>query len=124
MNESKAKGFTLIECVVSMVLVVICFSAVYGLLTICVRTEVISREIREANSLARLKLEYLKVSTRTPGGSLTGDTAGYFDNPHPRYTRRWRISDDPMGSQTVVVVMVPNTSGDALPEIELVTRMY
>jgi Tfp pilus assembly protein PilV len=122
-EKTNTKGFTIIECVIAMVLVVAGFTAVFSLLTVCIRTEVISRELSTANSLARLKMEELKNSARTPGGSLTSDAASYFDKPNFRYTRRWQISADSMGSQTVVVLMKPNTSGVVLPEIRLITRM-
>jgi len=124
MGEGKnTKGFTLIECVIAMVLVVVGFSAVFSLLTICVRTELISRELTTANSLARLKMEELKNSGRNAGGSLTSNTTNYFDQPNPKYWRRWQISADPMGTQTVAVVMIPSTSGTVLPEVKLTTRM-
>ncbi len=118
-----SKGFTLIECVIAMVLVVVGFMAIFSLLTVCLRTEVIAREMTTANSLARMKVEELKNSTRLPGGSLTSDVTNYFDNPTSRYTRRWQISTDAMGTQTVVVLMTPNAAGILLPEIRLTTRM-
>ncbi len=123
-KETNTEGFTLIECLIAMVLVVAGFSAVFSLLTVCVRTEVISRELTVANSLSRLKMEELKNSPRSSGGSLTNDVANYFDKPNPRYTRRWQISADPMGTQTVVVLMIPAASGILLPEVRLTTRMY
>jgi len=122
-GKTDTKGFTIIECVIAMVLVVVGFMAIFSLLTVCIRTEVISRELSAANSLARLKMEELKNSPRSSGGSLTSDATNYFDNPTFRYTRRWQISADSMGSQTVVVLMTPNSSGVILPEVRLTTRM-
>jgi prepilin-type N-terminal cleavage/methylation domain-containing protein len=122
MNE-RSKGFTLIECMIAMVLVVTGLLAVISLLTVCVRTEVVSRELGTVNSFSRLKLEELKNSSRTPGGSLTSNVTGYFDNPTPKYTRRWEITDDPSGTQTVTVIMTPTTKGYLLPEVKLTTRM-
>ncbi len=122
-EKTDIKGFTLIECVIAMVLVVVGFMAIFSLLTICLRTEVIAREMTTANSLARLKIEELKNSARSPGGSLTGDVTNYFDTPSSRYKRRWQISTDSMGSQTVTVLMTPNSPGILLPEIRLATRM-
>jgi len=122
-GKENSKGFTLIECVIAMVLVVVGFMAVFSLLTICLRTEVIAREMTTANSLARLKVEELKNSARNPGGSLTANTTNYFDNPSSRYTRRWQVSTDSIGTQTVTVLMTPNNSGVILPEIRLITRM-
>lgn len=106
-----------------MVLVVSGFMAVFSLLTVCVRTEVVSRELTQANALSRLKIEELKNTGRVAGGSLTSDVPNYFDNPTSRYTRRWQISVDPMGTQTVTVLMTPNTAGVPLSEVRLTTRM-
>jgi prepilin-type N-terminal cleavage/methylation domain-containing protein len=122
-RKTDTKGFTIIECVIALVLVVIGFTAVFSLLTVCVRTETISRELSTANSLSRLKMEELKNSVRSPGGSLTSNVTNYFDQPNFRYTRRWQISTDSMGTQTVVVLMTPNNTGIILPEVRLTTRM-
>lgn len=125
LKENDTKGFTLIECVIAMVLTLIGLSAVLSLLAFCLRTEVFSRELATANSLARLKIEELanSPSPRTPGGNLTTNSKDYSDNPNTRYIRRWQISDDPVGTQTVVVVMMPNASETALSEVRLTTRM-
>ncbi len=122
-GEKNTKGFTIIECVIALVLTVVGFAAVFSLVTVCVRTEVISRELTLANALSRLKIEELKNSPRVSGGSLTANTANYYDNPNSRYTRRWQIANDSMGTQTIVVLMIPNGSGILLPEVRLTTRM-
>lgn len=122
-GKTNTKGFTIIECVIAMVLVVVGFSAVFSLLTVCVRTELISRNLTMANSLSRLKIEELKNSSRVAGGSLTANTTNYYDNPNSDYTRRWQISTDTMGTQTVVVLIIPNRPGIILPEVRIITRM-
>lgn len=122
-KEKDTKGFTLIECVIVMVLVVAGFMSIFSLLTVCVRTEVISRELTTANALSRFKVEELKNSSRLAGGSLTSNVTNYFDNPNSTYTRRWQISTDSMGTQTVVVLMTPNASSAPLSEVRLTTRM-
>ena len=123
-EESNIKGFTLIECIIAMVLVVTGFVAVLSLLTACLKTEVISRDLGRVNSFSRSKIEELKNSSRTPGGSLTSDITGYFDNPTIDYTRRWQISADSMGTETVTVIVTPTIKGTVMPEVKLTTRMY
>jgi prepilin-type N-terminal cleavage/methylation domain-containing protein len=123
-GEKNTKGFTLIECVIAIVLVVTGFMAVFSLLTACLKTEVISRDLGRANSFSRSKIEELKISQRTPGGSLTSNVSGYFDTPTDDYTRRWEISADSMGTETVTVVMLPTIKGAIMPEVRLTTRMY
>ena len=122
MRENKG-GFTLIECVIAIVLVTIGMAAVFSLLTACVKTEVVSREMGTVNSLTRAKIEELKNSERNVGGSLTSNVTGYFDNPSAKYVRRWQVSADAMGTQTVTVVMIPTAPGNVLPEVKLTTRM-
>ena len=122
-EERNTKGFTLIECVIAMVLVVTGFMAVFSLLTACLKTEVISRDLGRANSFSRSKIEELKNTKRTPGGGLTSDVTGYFDNPTSDYTRRWQISADSMGTQTITVIMLPTIKGAIMPEVRLTTRM-
>ena len=122
-EKRNTEGFTLIECVIAVVLVMVGFAAIFSLLTACLRTEMISRELAAANSLSRSKIEELKNSTRSAGGSLTGNVTGYFDNPNSRYTRRWQISTDSVGTQTVTVAVLPKDAGTLLPEVKLTTRM-
>jgi prepilin-type N-terminal cleavage/methylation domain-containing protein len=122
MNKN-TKGFTLVECVIAIVLVTIGLASIFALLTACLRTEAVSRELGTANSLSRAKIEELKNSARLSGGSLTSNVTGYYDTPNPKYTRRWQISTDAMGTQTVTVAMIPLTPGALLPEVKLTTRM-
>ncbi len=124
MNDKKnIEGFTLVECIIAMVITVVGFAAILSLLTVCVRMEVVAREMSVANSSARLKMEELKATTRVVGGSLSTNTPNYFDNPTPNYTRRWQITNGVLGSQTVVVLMTPTNTGQTLPEVSLFTRM-
>jgi Tfp pilus assembly protein PilV len=122
-KKAKTDGFTIIECVIAMVLMVVAFMGIFSLLTVCLRTEVISREMATANSLSRSKIEELKNSERVVGGSLTSNVDGFFDSPNSKYTRRWQVSADTMGTQTVTVAMLPNVTTKAMPEIKLTTRM-
>jgi prepilin-type N-terminal cleavage/methylation domain-containing protein len=122
-REEKTKGFTLIECVIAMIIVMVGFTAIFSLLTACLKTEVVSRELATANSLTRSKIEELKNSQRSAGGSLSSDVTGFFDTPNSRYTRRWQITADSFGTQVVTVAIVPKQPGTVLPEVKLTTRM-
>ncbi len=106
-----------------MVISLIGMIAVYTLVVSSIRTEIISRDLATVNSFARAKTEELKNSPRASGGSLTSDVNGYYDSPTTGYKRRWRISDDTMGTKTVVVTVVPNAAGTLLPQVEITTRM-
>ncbi len=123
LKEKDCQGFTLVECVIAMVIVTIGFAAVFSLMAFCLKIEVISRELRVANSLSRLKIEELKNSVLIPGGSLTSDVTDYCDYPTATYTRRWQIIKDTTGTQTVSVLIIPEKPDALLPEVKLITRM-
>ncbi len=123
LKEKKTKGFTLIECVIALVIGMIGFTGVFSLLAVCVRTEITSNEMATANALARAKIEDLKNSTRTVGGSLTSNTTNYFDTPNTNYVRRWQITTDSMGTQTVTVALIPTQTVANLSRVNITTRM-
>ena len=120
---TREKGFTLIECSIAMVVLLVGLAGVLTLLVTCLRTEMISRDLTVANSLSRSKMEQLKNTTRTPGGSLTSDVDGYYDNPTSGLVRRWVIANEPSGAQTVTVASFPTNAGVLLPQVEIKTRM-
>ena len=121
--KNLTNGFTLIECVIAMVVALVGLLAIYTLILMAVQTQTVSRDLEIANSFARAKVEELENSTRTAGGDLNANAVGYFDNPSAQYVRRWQVSDDTMGTQTVSVRLVPNRPDMRLPESLLVTRM-
>ncbi len=116
-------GFTLIECVIAMVVSLVGLLAVYSLVVTAIQMQTVSRNLTVADSFARAKVEGLKGSTRTVGGSLTSNVSGYFDTPSARYFRRWQISNDAMGTQTVSIAVIPSTPGRLQPQVTLRTRM-
>lgn len=122
-KNKKSSGFTLIECVIAMVVSLVGLAGAYTLIVSSIRTEVFARDLATYNSLARAKTEEIKNTPRTSGGSLTANVNGYYDSPTAAYTRRWQISDDPMGTKTVKVTIVPNAAGTLLPQVEITTRM-
>jgi prepilin-type N-terminal cleavage/methylation domain-containing protein len=122
-KSSQEKGFTLIECLIAMVVSLIGFAAILSLLVTCIRTELMSRDIASANSFSRAKIEELKNSPRTAGGSLSSNVNGYYDTPSTAFVRRWIVSNDTSGTQTVTVAILPNVGGTLLPQVELTTRM-
>jgi prepilin-type N-terminal cleavage/methylation domain-containing protein len=122
-TQSKQSGFTLIECVIAIVLILVGLLAVFSLVVYSVKTQSMSRDLVTANSLARQKIEELKNATRTAGGSLTANTNGYYDNPSSSFIRRWQISSDSVGTQTVSVTVVPSIPNTLMPEVALTTKM-
>lgn len=113
----------MVECVIAMVIALIGLMAVYSLVVFSIRLQTISRDLAIANSFARAKTEELRNSAQTVGGSLTSNATGYYDSPSGKFTRRWQISNDPMNTRTVTVILLPNTAGTLQPEVKLATRM-
>lgn len=126
----KQNGFTLIECLVAMVITTIGLLAAAGLVGVGIRLQTESRDAIAANALARAKVEELQnyppnAAQRARGGSLTTNVTGYNDSTDTRFRRRWLVETRPLdagvpaGTQRVTVVVVPNTQGVRLPSVEL-----
>lgn len=122
-QKKKENGFTLIECVIAMVVSLIGLLAIFTLIFTSVRIQILSKDMSLANSFAREKIEELKNSSRTAGGDVATNVNGYFDTPAPKFIRRWRITTDAMGTQTVAVRVVPTVQDALIPDANLVTRM-
>lgn len=121
--RDKEKGLTLIECLVAMVVTMVGVLAVFGLVALSVKTESFAFRSVEANNLAVNKIEELKFSPLTNGGSLTSDISGYSDVSHPNYIVRWQINDGSVGAGTkyVGVQVLPKNTSAAHSEVKLET---
>lgn len=128
----KQSGFTLIECLIAMVITTVGLLSVAGLISIGIRLQTESRDAILAGSLARAKVEELQnyaptASQRVRGGSLTANISNYNDSPDSRYTRRWQIetyptdAGVPQGTQKITVALVSNYEDVRLPSIQIVT---
>jgi prepilin-type N-terminal cleavage/methylation domain-containing protein len=129
-TQKEPAGFSLVECLIAMVITTIGLLAVAELIVVGVRLQAESRDATSANSLARSKVEELQnypptASQRVRGGSLTSNVANYNDSPDPRLLRRWQVevyptdAGVPSGTQRITVVVVPNQGGERLPPIKL-----
>lgn len=107
----KNEGFSLIECVIAILVTTIGLLAIANLAAVAVRTEVFAYHSVEASTLASGKIEDIKAGSLVNGGSLTGNQSGYNDNPTAFFARRWQITDGPAGTKIVsVVVFSPNSA--------------
>jgi prepilin-type N-terminal cleavage/methylation domain-containing protein len=123
LNAREQSGFTLIECIIAIVLIMVGLLAVYSLVVYSIQTQKMSSDLVRANSLARQKVEELKNTVRVPGGSLTSNTTNYFDTPLEQYTRRWQVVSDSIGTQTISVTVIPNSSLTLQAQVLLTTKM-
>ena len=125
------KGFSLIECLIAMVVTTIGLLAVAQLIVVGIRLQSESRDATAANAYARAKIEELQnyaptATQRVRGGDLTTNVNGYNDAPDVRFTRRWQIEVSPTdagvpsGTQRISVVVVPRQGGLRLPPVKVV----
>jgi prepilin-type N-terminal cleavage/methylation domain-containing protein len=130
-DNLQQRGFTLIECLIAMVITLVGLLAVANLIVVGIRLQTESRDASAANALAVAKMEqlenYAPVATqRVRGGSLTSDVAGYFDTPDTRFKRRWMVETNPADAgvpaqtQRLTVSMIPNQGDVRLPSVQLV----
>ena len=117
------RGFTLIEVLVSMVILTVALVALAELMAITVRMQMLGRNDTNATRLAQQKLDELVGLTPTwtaapaiqIGGSLTANVNNFNDAPVAGYTRRWQVTAGPndpgsnAGDLRIVTVrVVPN----------------
>jgi prepilin-type N-terminal cleavage/methylation domain-containing protein len=114
------RGFTLVEVLVSTVIMLVGLVAVAQLLAASVQTHKLGRLTSEASRLSTVKLEELVKSNMatsaavqiTPAGpdSLANNVPNYFDVVNG-YTRRWRITAGPTpDTRRVTVNVIPPVS--------------
>lgn len=122
LEKKNERGFTLIECIVAMVVTVVGLLAALALIAYAVRSYTVSGDLAIANSLAKAKIEELRNLSQAPGGNLTTNTTGYFDQPASKFIRRWQVTSDSMGTQVLSVGVFPAYPGILLPEVNVRTR--
>ncbi len=128
--DEKQKGFSLIECLIAMVITTVGLLAVAGLIAIGIRLQTDSRDAITATSLAKAKTEELQnysptSSQRIRGGSSTTNVTNYNDLPDDRFRRRWQIEEYPSGAgvpqgmQRITVSVIANRSDVRLPTTKI-----
>jgi prepilin-type N-terminal cleavage/methylation domain-containing protein len=122
LQKENERGFTLIECIIAMIVTVVGLLAALTLIAYSIKNYTVSSDLAIANSLAKAKIEELRNLSQAPGGNLTNSSAGYFDQPTDKFIRRWQITTDSMGTQTLSVAVSPAYRGILLPEVNLRTR--
>lgn len=76
-------GFTLVETLVAIVVLVFGLMAVTNLMLVGATNNTVANQGTAATAVASQRMEMLKMArfgTLVAGGSLTADTAGYFEN--------------------------------------------
>jgi prepilin-type N-terminal cleavage/methylation domain-containing protein len=104
------RGFSLIELLVASLVTTICALGVAALILYGTRLGSAAREAMITSSLARARLERLRVMPRVaperqPGGSLSADRPGHFEQ-RGRYKVRWVVGAGPAGTQEITLVVL------------------
>lgn len=110
MTKPSQRGFSLIELLVATVVIAICALAVALMILYGTRLGAAAREAMITTSLAKARLEQLRVMPqsaleRQAGGSLSADKPGHFET-RGRYKTRWVITAGPAGTQDITVAVL------------------
>ena len=129
-NHRDERGFTLIEVLIAMVILTIAMVSMAELMAITLRMQMMGRNETAAIRLAQSKIDQLinlnftTNTTTNVGGSLTADTAGYFDTADANFKRRWTIAAiaGETKVRTLTVRVIPNVNDRRTnAQIDLVT---
>jgi prepilin-type N-terminal cleavage/methylation domain-containing protein len=112
-KPARQRGFSLVELLVATVITVVCSLAVALMILYGTRLGAAAREAMLTTSLARARLEQLRVlpraaAQRQPGGSLSADVPGHFER-QGRFTERWTVAAGPAGTQDITVAVLVAT---------------
>jgi prepilin-type N-terminal cleavage/methylation domain-containing protein len=127
MTTPSQRGFSLIELLVATVVIAICALGVALMILYGTRLGAAARETMITTSLAKARLEQLRVMPqsaleRQAGGSLSADKPGHFE-ARGRYKTRWVIAAGPAGTQDItVVVLVAALSGTPTAQLRMLVR--
>ena len=117
------RGFTLIGLLISTVIAVTGLIAIALLISYGTQMQVSSRDTNMASSLAREKMEQLRIvdpsdPQRSLGGDLSSNVANHFDTVSSTsgttFTRRWTVALAPSGKQDVTVAVVQSSQGQTI----------
>ncbi len=123
------RGFTMVEVLVSMLILTIGMMAIAGLLAVTTQMTMGASESGRSTRLAEDKIdELMKLSfTADPeiaiGGDLTADVADYSETPLDGVTLRWAVTAGPTDDLRVLTMRVVNNRSEQYRETDLVTMI-
>jgi prepilin-type N-terminal cleavage/methylation domain-containing protein len=126
-KKKKAEaGFTLVECVIAMVILMVGILAIEVLVVNGLGLQTLASNNSMANALAKAKIEELQARSssdplRANGGSLASNVTNYSDTPTANFVRRWVISAGANGTQDVQVQISPSGSSSTFTTITVET---
>ncbi len=118
-------GFSLIEVLIALVVIVIGVMAVTSMMVLAIRLQVLSRDTTLAIGLAEVKLEELRYMDpadpeRTLGGDLNSNVVDHFENANGNlFTVRWKIDPGPINTQDITIGVVTNALNPQISTVRL-----
>ncbi|MCK9274452.1 MAG: prepilin-type N-terminal cleavage/methylation domain-containing protein [Syntrophales bacterium] len=102
MNDSKTRGFTLIEVLIALFILIVALLGTLGVTATVIKGNSFEKMQTDAATLAQEKIEELKIAgTAASSGS---------DNPQSVYTRQWTVTGNtPASGMSEVTVTVSFT---------------
>lgn len=104
-----ARGFSLVEVLVALLLISLGLLAAAPMFVYAMQENAVGADLGTVGAVAVERMELLRSQNYgmlAPGGSLTGNVTGYFDNSHPDVTVRWTIADTTVGPVDVKTITV------------------
>src|SRR5262245_47775958 len=128
------RGLTIIEAMVSTMVLTIALVAMAELLAVSLRMHQLGRTSTQASRLAQDKFEELmKMNFDTNpaiqvngANTLDSNVTNYFDQPVGGYTRRWQVSAGPAANprlRTVVVRVIPEVNDRRMTDMFTLTTV-
>lgn len=116
MRHTSQGGFSLVEVLVSMLILTSGLMAMGQLLGVTAIMHVNAREATRGTQLAQAKIDELMKQNMTTSpavqinaaDTLAANVANYFDTPETAVTRRWRVQAGPAPNTRVLTVRVLN----------------
>ena len=125
-RATREGGFTLVEVLISSLVLTVGLVGIAGLLTVTTQAQIGARESARSVRLAQAKMdELMKLPFATPaiavGGNLAANVANYNDTPVAGITRRWAVVAGPTDDTRLITVRVVNMRAQHYRQTELST---
>jgi len=106
--RERERGFTLVEILVSIVLIGLSLLAVAPMFVYAIKSTASSADLGSAGAKAIERMEQLRAtafSSLSAGGSLTSNVTSFFDTSDPKWVVRWTVVNDatPPTKKTITV---------------------
>ena len=121
------EGFTLVEVMISALILTTGLIAIAGLLAVTTQMHVGAREASRSTRLAQDKIdELMKLNLSSDpevavGGSLSSNVTNYFDSPLDGITLRWAVQAGPATDTRLLTVRVENLRAQQYRQMDLTT---